>query len=91
MLIVKGGISREIDEKNLQVYLDKGYKSAGVVGDDKNSSPPVTKEKPLNKMTTSELEARALEIGIDISDCKNNAERAERIQGALEVIQKGGE
>ncbi|QIB68261.1 hypothetical protein Ami103574_02555 [Aminipila butyrica] len=25
MLITKGGISREIDEKNLQPYLDKGY------------------------------------------------------------------
>ena len=26
MLIIKDGISREIDEKNLQEYLDKGYK-----------------------------------------------------------------
>ncbi len=25
MLIAKGGISREIDEENLQVYKDKGY------------------------------------------------------------------
>lgn len=25
MLVIKGGISREIDEKNLQVYRDKGY------------------------------------------------------------------
>ena len=25
MLVAKGGISREIDEKNLQVYKDKGY------------------------------------------------------------------
>ena len=26
MLVAKNGISREIDEKNLQVYKDKGYK-----------------------------------------------------------------
>jgi len=25
MLVAKNGISREIDEKNLQVYKDKGY------------------------------------------------------------------
>jgi len=34
MLIVKGGISREIEEKNLQEYIDKGY------------APVETKDKP---------------------------------------------
>ncbi len=88
MLIAKGGISREIEEKNLQEYIDKGYKP---VEENHNDSPPETKNKPLNKMTMGELEAKALEIGIDISDCRNNAERAERIQGTLEAIQEGGE
>lgn len=30
-------------------------------------------------MKTAELEAAAAELGIDISDCKNNAERAQRL------------
>ena len=87
MLIVKGGISREIDEKDLQVYLDKGYKPVKI-------EPVETeREKSLIKMTTAELEAKAIEIGVDISDCKNNAERVHKIQQAQDSIaaQEGGE
>jgi hypothetical protein len=47
MLIVKGGISREIDEKDLQVYRDKGYSVAG----EKDSD-----EKPEKKKSSKEKE-----------------------------------
>lgn len=40
MLIIKDGISREIDEKNLQEYRDKGY----IPVEAKNT--PKAKEKP---------------------------------------------
>lgn len=40
MLIIKCGISREIDEKNLQVYLDKGYAPVEI----KEKSKKATKE-----------------------------------------------
>lgn len=49
------------------------------------------KEKPLHKMTTAELTEKALEIGIDISDCQNNAERAAAIKDKLKEIEEGGE
>ncbi len=89
MLIVKGGISRNINEKNLQSYLDKGYKQAEQCAKKQDDKIPVA--KGIGKMTTAELEEKAFEIGIDISECKNNAERAEKIQQAIDAIQEGGE
>ncbi|MDD2979535.1 MAG: hypothetical protein PHN80_06130 [Hespellia sp.] len=41
------------------------------------------KDKPIEKMNKSELEALAAEKGIDISACKNNADRAETIKAAI--------
>lgn len=81
MLIKKGGISRNIDEKNLQSYLDKGYEKV----EQKQDNPPASKD--IKKMTTAELEAKAIEIDVDITDCKNNAERAEKILKALEGVE----
>ena len=40
MIVKKGGISRLIDEKNLQEYRDKGYTPVEV------ENTPKTKEKP---------------------------------------------
>ena len=42
------------------------------------------KEKPLSKMNTAELEARAEDLGVDISGAKNNTERAALIQARLD-------
>ncbi len=40
--------------------------------------------KNIGKMTKDELEAYAAELGVDISECKNNDERKELIKKALE-------
>lgn len=45
-----------------------------------NPSP----DKSIGKMTKDELEAYAVEIGVDISECKNNDERKDAIKNALE-------
>jgi len=78
MLVAKDGISREIDEKNLQVYKDKGYVPVKkvsveetVIDDDVG--------KPLKKMTIAELERFAVKNNIDISGAKNKAEILEII------------
>lgn len=42
-------------------------------------------ENPFAKMKTAELQAKAEELAVDISDCKNNAERAAKL---FETVQK---
>ncbi len=72
---------------------------AGTQEDKKQAQTPRTSaalttadlSKPLNKMTTAELVARAAEIGVDISDCKNNDERREAIQAALDAAPEAPE
>lgn len=78
MLVAKNGISREIDEKNLQVYKDKGYKP---VKKTITEQPPVedVDDKPLKKMTVDELKEVATKNNIDISRAKNKAEILEII------------
>lgn len=49
---------------------------------EKPSNPEAT--KGIGKMTKDELESYAVEIGVDISDCKNNDERKDTIKKALE-------
>jgi len=44
-------------------------------------------EKPLNKMRTAELEAKAKELGVDLSDCKNNDERVAKLEEALKEVE----
>ena len=39
----------------------------------------------IKKMNTAQLAERAQELGVDISECKNNAQRANLIIAALEV------
>jgi hypothetical protein len=52
MRIVKGGISREIDEKNLQVYRDRGY---SVVREEfPEDVEPIRKERPAKKKPAKE-------------------------------------
>jgi hypothetical protein len=78
MLIAKDGISREIDEKNLQVYKDKGYVP---IEDKTPTKPPVedVDDKPLEKMTVDELKKFATENGVNISGVKTKAEILEII------------
>ena len=78
MLVAKNGISREIDEKNLQVYKDKGYVP---VKKTITEQPPVedADDKPLKKMTVDELKEVATKNNIDISRAKNKAEILEII------------
>lgn len=45
MLIVKGGISRNIEEKDLQEYLDKGYSAAEVEEKDEKKKPKQEKKE----------------------------------------------
>jgi len=40
-------------------------------------------EKSIEKMNTTELTAKAAEIGVDISGCKNNAERVAALLAAV--------
>ncbi|WP_312093459.1 hypothetical protein [Aminipila sp.] len=47
MLIIKGGISREINKNNLQSYLDKGYKA--VEEPEEPEEKAEKKEKPKNQ------------------------------------------
>lgn len=42
MLITKGGISRNIDDKNAAVYIAKGYTAADVQGVDENAGKAKT-------------------------------------------------
>ncbi|GEM_PF-2629611 len=44
--------------------------------------------KPIGKMTVPELEANAAEMGADISDCKN---RAEKVAKLLELLEKNAQ
>jgi hypothetical protein len=65
----KLNVVKRINAKNLAAYEEKGF--AKVDADDK-----VVAEKPVAKMNTSELTAKAAELNVDISGAKNNAERA---------------
>jgi hypothetical protein len=68
MLIQKGGISREIEEKRLQEYKEKGYAAV------ENTTANAVKTKPLEKMTVEELKAYAEQNTIDIAAAKNKVE-----------------
>ena len=79
MLVAKDGISREIDEKNLQVYKDKGYVPVEKVSVEETVIDDDDVGKPLKKMTIAELEGFAVKNNIDISEAKNKAEILEII------------
>lgn len=87
MLITKGGINRIIKESRLQDFKEKGYsvvdKSEEPVTEDINGITPEKEKNPFLKLRTIELEDKAQELEIDISDCKNNAERAAKLYEAV--------
>ena len=77
MLIQKGGISREIEEKRLQAYKEKGYRVVESLVECSKVVVTVAKEsksKPLEKMTVEELKAYAEQNSVDIAAAKNKAE-----------------
>ena len=114
MLIIKGGISRRVDEAELHVYLNRGYRPIKEVAEEapkpviveqKPTEEPgaieeldevaevaeeAPKRKPLARMTTAELELEAMELDIDISECKNNAERVATIENKIKELGEGG-
>lgn len=61
-------------------YLAERFKGKGLIVEEE-----IKVENPFSKMKTAELQAKAEELEVDISDCKNNAERAEKL---FEAIQK---
>ena len=67
------------------------YKLIGPASNKKANPVKETKDagsgdKPsdIKKLNTEQLRSRAAELGIDISGCKNNSERADTIIAALE-------
>lgn len=80
MLIEKNGITRDIAKARLSQYTCKGYKPVDNVP---GNEIPTSDEKPLNKMKTEELTAKAAELGADISDAKTNLERVAIIEAFL--------
>jgi hypothetical protein len=77
MLIKKGEIYRNIDEKRLPEYKAKGYEPLDA------DSPAGKSEKSLDKMNTAELTQKAADLGVDISGAGTNKLRAELIQEYL--------
>ncbi|MDL2273444.1 hypothetical protein LJC34_02715 [Oscillospiraceae bacterium OttesenSCG-928-G22] len=82
MLIKKGGISRNIDERNLASYKAKGF--VPVTGEQAAPKPQNSGgEKPIDKMNTDQLKQKAAVLGVDISACTTNKQRIEAIQAHL--------
>ena len=69
------GVFNTTDQRVIDKLLSLGYKSDCV-----SAEEPVQAQKPIYRMNTAELEALAEEKGIDISDCKNNRERMEKLK-----------
>lgn len=66
-------------------YLAERFEKKGLIVED---ATPI--ENPYTKMKTAELEAAAAELDVDISDCKNNKEKAVRLFEVFQA-QKAGE
>ena len=69
MKIEKGGISREIDERNFSEYKEKGYAAVSATEGEAEIS-----EKPLEEFTLKELKEFAKLNEIDISGAKTKEE-----------------
>ncbi|HWQ76560.1 MAG TPA: hypothetical protein VN441_14705 [Syntrophomonas sp.] len=83
MLIKKGGISRNIDSSRLDEYEAKGYE---VAGDQPEAN--ALAEKNFVRMTNAELEALALEMEVDLTGCKNKAERVLLLETARAQVEE---
>lgn len=72
MKIEKGGISREIDERNFSEYKEKGY--AAVSATEGEAEESAEHEKPLEEFSLKELREFAKLNEIDISGAKTKEE-----------------
>ena len=93
MLMQKGGIVRRVKEQRVQEFKEKGYIETtdntvgGRIGGwdiNEASSEYEVIPNPFKRLTTAELEQKALEMEVDLSDCKNNEERASKLFSAME-------
>ena len=74
MKIEKGGISREIDERNFSEYKEKGYAAVSAAESETEIS-----EKPLEEFTLKELKEFAKLNGIDIGGAKTKDEVLQKL------------
>lgn len=74
MKIEKGGISREIDERNFSEYKEKGYAAVSATEGEAEIS-----EKPLEEFTLKELKEFAKLNGIDIGGAKTKDEVLQKL------------
>lgn len=86
MLIQKGGITRDIEPGALHTYKAKGYMPVNEPDGEKQAK--ASGEKPIEKMTTDELTKKAAELGVDISSCTNNKQRAETILAYIKTTEE---
>lgn len=97
MLMQKGGIRRRVKEHRVQEFKEKGYTEVptgvtdntvgGRIGGwdiNEASSEYEVVPNPFKRLTTAELEQKALEMEVDLSTCKNNEERASKLFSAME-------
>ena len=77
----------EVDTSIAERWVDVGIAEEG--GTPKASGD--SGEKPVEKMNTAELTAKAEELGVDISEAKTNKERADLILAHIEASGDGGE
>lgn len=61
-------------------YLAERFKGKALIVEEE-----IKVENPFAKMKTKELEEKAVELGVDISDCKTNVERSAKL---FEATQK---
>lgn len=76
MKMQKGGICRRVKPHRLQEFKEKGYAEM--------ATGVEVALNPFKRLTTAELEQKALEMEVDLSDCKNNEERASKLFSAME-------
>lgn len=77
MLIQKGSIFRDIEEKRLAEYTSKGFEIA-------KKMEPEEKKKSLSQMNSEELDSHATELGVEFPEGSKVAEKKEIIKMFLE-------
>lgn len=74
------------DDEVIAPAADNSGDDNGNTGSNNNADDKELSAEAIDKLKKDELIALAAEKGIDISECNNNEERAEKIKGALGVV-----
>ena len=82
MLMHKNGIFRDVSDEDVFTFSSKGY-----VAVEKKDEKEIAKIN-LKRMNALQLEEYAIELGVDISDAKTNAEKTAAIQAYLDETEK---